>query len=96
MKQVLDFEELADKRLTFDLRVYDAGIPEKHSDAVVIVNVKNVNDESPVFDQQMYTATVQENAEAGTPLVTVNARDLDEGEFGRVTYSLEGRQHYIR
>ena len=61
-----------------------------HSDAVVVVNVVNVNDESPIFEQQMYTATVTENAEPGTPLVTVAARDLDTGEFGRVTYKLEG------
>ena len=90
LKQVLDFEEFKEKRLTFDLLVFDAGIPEKSADAVVIVNINNVNDQSPIFDQQMYTASVAENAEQGTPIVTVSAKDLDEGEYGKVTYRLEG------
>ena len=91
VKQLLDFEELEEpKRLTFDLRVFDAGIPEKSAAAVVVVNIVNVNDEAPVFDQQMYVATVAENVALGTPIVTVSARDLDEGEFGRVSYRLEG------
>ena len=42
-----------------DVQVYDAGIPEKSAEAVVIVNIVNVNDQSPVFDQQMYSAAVQ-------------------------------------
>ena len=33
---------------------------------------------------------IQENAGLGTPIVTGSAKDLDEGEFGRVVYMLEG------
>jgi len=90
VKQKFDYELLEDKRLTFDLKVYDAGIPEKSADAVVIVNIVNVNDQSPVFGQQMYMATIPENSELGTPIVTVSAKDHDEGDFGHVTYNLEG------
>ncbi len=91
VKQVLDYEELEEpKRLTFDLRVFDAGLPEKSAAAVVVVNIINVNDEAPVFEQQMYTATVAENVAQGTPVVTVLARDLDEGDYGRIAYRLEG------
>ena len=66
------------------------GIPEMSAEAVVIVNLLNVNDMTPEFDQQMYTAEVEENAERGTPILAVSANDQDEGEFGKVTYQLEG------
>ena len=56
----------------------------------IIPNIENVNDQAPVFDEQMYSATVAENAEQGTPIVKVTATDLDDGDFGHVTYKLEG------
>ena len=90
VKELFDYEEFEQKRITFDLKVYDNGIPEKSAEAVVIVNIENVNDQSPVFEEQMYTATVAENSELGTPIVTVTATDLDDEEFGHVTYKLEG------
>jgi len=98
VKELFDYEDLEQKRITFDLKVYDNGIPEKSAEAVVIVNIENVNDQSPVFEEQMYTATeeqmytatVAENSELGTPIVKVTATDLDDEEFGHVTYKLEG------
>merc|ERR1712106_1180370 len=89
VKELFDYEEFEQKRITFDLKVYDNGIPEKSAEAVVIVNIENVNDQSPVFEEQMYTATVAENSELGTPIVKVTATDLDDEEFGHVTYKLE-------
>jgi len=91
VKELFDYEDFEEqKRITFDLKVYDNGIPEKSAEAVVIVNIVNVNDQSPVFEEQMYTATVLENSELGTPIVKVTATDLDDGNFGQVTYNLEG------
>ena len=90
VKELFDYEEIDQKRITFDLVVYDNGIPEKSAEAVVVVNIENVNDQAPVFDEQMYTATVAENSVPGTPIVRVRATDLDHGEFGNLTYKLEG------
>ena len=93
VRELFDYEgeEFEDqKRITFDLTVYDNGIPEKSAEAVVVVNIENVNDRWPVFEQQMYTATVAENSQLGAPIVKVKATDLDDGEFGHVTYKLEG------
>ena len=90
VKEMFDFEELEQKRITFDLKVYDNGIPEKSAEAVVMVTVENANDQSPVFEEQMYSVTVPENSGLGTPIVKVSATDLDDDEFGIVTYKLEG------
>lgn len=40
--------------------------------------------------QPLYEATVMENALQKTPVITVTAKDGDEGVFGSVTYSLVG------
>ena len=37
--------------MTFDLAVFDAGVPQKSAMAKVTVNIGNLNDESPVFEQ---------------------------------------------
>ena len=55
-----------------------------------MVTVENANDQSPVFEEQMYSVTVPENSGLGTPIVKVSATDLDDDEFGIVTYKLEG------
>jgi hypothetical protein len=63
----IDFEQLEQKRLTFDLIVKDAGVPQKTASAIVIVNIENVNDKSPIFEQKSYEATIVENSPASTP-----------------------------
>ena len=59
----------------------------------MIVDVNDVNDNAPVFTQQSYTAVVPENAPVDWSVSHVEARDPDEGDGGKVQYSLvaEGR-----
>ena len=90
VKKIFDFEEVEQKQIRFNLAVYDNGIPEMSAVAEVMVDIKNVNDEAPVFEEQMYSAEISENAAPGTPIVKVKATDLDDGDFGHVTYKLEG------
>ena len=47
--------------------VKDAGVPQKSTSAIVIANIENVNDESPVFEHKTYEASVTENAPVSTP-----------------------------
>ncbi|KAK7507306.1 hypothetical protein BaRGS_00001241 [Batillaria attramentaria] len=60
--------------------------------ATVRINVRDVNDESPVFGQQDYSTDVVENAVGGTSLITVTATDRESGDFGQdgIRYSLLG------
>jgi hypothetical protein len=46
----IDYEALEQKRITFDLLVYDAGVPQKSAQALVVANIVNLNDEVPKFD----------------------------------------------
>ena len=92
IKSRIDYEALAEERKLemFGLVVYDGGVPQKSATATVIANIQNMNDETPQFNEDSYAATVVENAEPYTPIVTVSAFDDDDGEFGEVKYSLGG------
>ena len=50
--------------------------------ATVTVQVEDLNDNRPTFDQDSYTAIVSEGADAGTEIVTVTAKDRDSGNYG--------------
>ena len=85
----IDYEALENKQLTFDLAVYDAGVPQFSAMASVVVNIENLNDESPIFEYpQGYSVSIPENSPLGTEIIQVKATDSDEGEFGQVTYEL--------
>ncbi|XP_078397296.1 protocadherin-23 [Cetorhinus maximus] len=73
----------------------DLGEPPLSSTATVLLHVEDVNDNEPVFEQQLYRATVREHTEPGTCFLQVSARDADSGHFGTIHYSLyEGVNKY--
>lgn len=59
--------------------------PSRH---IYRVMVADVNDNAPIFLESHYQLEVQENNRPGTPLLHVSARDVDDGDNGRVTYRL--------
>ena len=56
----------------------------------ITIQVIDVNDNSPIFTMNPYTASVTEGSSAGIPVVTVQADDADSGLFGQVRYSIMG------
>ncbi|CAH2085946.1 unnamed protein product [Euphydryas editha] len=86
--QRIDYEKV--HSLNFTLVAVDSGVPQLSASAGVLVEVVNVNDEEPQFERAAYDAELEEHAAARTSVLAVAARDLDEGEFGEVTYSLSG------
>jgi len=46
--------------------------------ANVRIDVADTNDNQPFFNETLYEATVLENAERGTSIITIQANDLDE------------------
>ncbi|GFN76585.1 protocadherin-like protein, partial [Plakobranchus ocellatus] len=71
----LDFEE----RQVFTLTVIakDEGTSEMSSEVKVFMNVKDANDNEPVFDPMTYYVEIFENAPVGKSLVDVKATDID-------------------
>ncbi|KAM6923451.1 uncharacterized protein FYW49_005892 [Xenentodon cancila] len=71
------------------LTAFDSGSPRRSGSVVVHVTVLDANDNTPVFSQAVYKASLPENAAIDTLVVTVNATDADEGVNGEVTYGLD-------
>ena len=57
-------------------------------DALVEIMVSDVNDESPVFDQDLYELDVQEFTPASAIILIVNAQDNDTGTNADIRYSI--------
>jgi protocadherin delta 1 len=67
----------------------DHGSPALRSVYDLTVNVLDVNDQSPLFTQTLYQATIPENSIVDTYVIQVNATDGDKGLNAEITYSLE-------
>ncbi|XP_054459735.1 protocadherin-23 [Anoplopoma fimbria] len=82
----LDYETQRFHRLT--VRAVDQGLPSLSSTQTLMVEVGDVNDQTPVFSQSVYNASVAENRDPGEPVIRVSATDSDSEENAVVWYSL--------
>nr|XP_061793164.1 protocadherin alpha-4-like [Nerophis lumbriciformis] len=85
LQSLLDREKQA--VITLILTAIDGGTPAKSGTMTIVVNILDINDNAPVFSQNLYKCSVYENIEIGTSIITLNATDLDAGEHGLVFYS---------
>ncbi|XP_040028854.2 protocadherin alpha-8 isoform X39 [Gasterosteus aculeatus] len=85
LQKALDREKQPVIKLT--LTAFDGGKPPKSGTLHITVNVQDVNDNIPIFDKSLYKATVLENTPHGATVISVHARDLDEGLNGEILYS---------
>uniref|UniRef100_UPI0037E898FA protocadherin alpha-8-like n=1 Tax=Semicossyphus pulcher TaxID=241346 RepID=UPI0037E898FA len=69
------------------LTALDGGKPPKSGEMNILVKVLDVNDNTPIFSKDVYSASLSENVPVGTTVVQVNATDLDEDKNGEVYYS---------
>ncbi|KAM4653611.1 LOW QUALITY PROTEIN: uncharacterized protein AAGF69_011239 [Amazona ochrocephala] len=84
----LDREQASEHRVTVVAR--DRGNPALSSSTALVLEVSDVNDNAPVFEEAAYSAYMVENNAAGELVLHVSARDADAGSNGRVRYSMEG------
>ncbi|XP_072315573.1 protocadherin-16-like [Eucyclogobius newberryi] len=84
--QILDREE----RDTYELRVMatDAGTPPLRAESSFTIQVVDVNDNPPLFDQAVYRQTIPEIVFPGSFVLQVTARDKDQGPNGDINYSI--------
>ncbi|XP_039976617.1 protocadherin alpha-5-like isoform X2 [Xiphias gladius] len=85
LQKALDREKQPVIKLT--LTAVDGGKPPKSGTLHITVSVQDVNDNVPVFDKPLYKASVPENTPQGATVISVHARDLDEGLNGELLYS---------
>ncbi|KAF0039352.1 hypothetical protein F2P81_007587 [Scophthalmus maximus] len=85
LQKQLDREAAGKHRLR--LTAVDGGKPVKSGSIDILVDVIDINDNSPVFTKELYSATLKENVPLGTVVIQVNATDLDQGANGEIIYS---------
>ena len=65
-------------------------IQQRVTPGFLVVNIEDVNDYSPQFEQNSYMADrVLESVTENTPIITVQAVDLDEGQNSAIIYSID-------
>lgn len=69
------------------VKAQDGGDPPLHTVTSVDVFVKDVNDNSPRFDQLLYQLTVPENTPRGSELLRLHATDGDLEQ--KLSYKIE-------
>ena len=75
----LDFES-ALKSYFLSVSAIDGGHPTPHestTDAKITVEIDNVNDNNPIFIQDVYVAQISEGEVSGTDVIQVSAADAD-------------------
>ncbi|KAG7253706.1 hypothetical protein CRUP_020167, partial [Coryphaenoides rupestris] len=89
---LLDRETKNRYTLTAIARDNPRGSPNNRREnaAQVLVTVLDVNDFRPRFAQRIFNTSVFENEPSGSSVITLSATDLDEGENGRLLYSMRG------
>lgn len=75
--------------LNVTVRATDNGVPSRSSLVDVFVQVLDENDNNPMFIGDLQNVTVPENTRIGEPIVSIQAKDMDAGEFGKITYLID-------
>ncbi|XP_062414391.1 protocadherin alpha-8-like [Pungitius pungitius] len=86
LKKSLDREQ--NNNHTLLVTAVDGGKPPKYGTLNVSIIVLDSNDNRPIFSQEIYQITLNENVSVGTAVIQLNATDSDEGTNSEIEYSL--------
>ncbi|XP_040459356.1 protocadherin alpha-C2-like isoform X11 [Falco naumanni] len=82
----LDHEKAAAYNIT--VTATDSGSPPLSSQKVIHVEISDINDNPPHFEEPVYSVYIPENNPLGALLCTIKATDPDVAENAHVSYSL--------
>nr|XP_035979360.1 protocadherin beta-13-like [Halichoerus grypus] len=86
LDKALDREQESELRLT--LTAQDGGSPPRSGIAQIYIEVVDINDNAPEFEQPLYRVQIPEDSPIDFLIVTVSATDVDTGVNGEISYSL--------
>ncbi|CAM4709370.1 unnamed protein product [Lepidochelys kempii] len=82
----LDRERVSNYSIT--ITATDRGTPPLSSATNILVQLSDINDNAPIFNQTSYTLYITENNPRGASFGSLKANDSDLEENARVTYSI--------
>lgn len=81
-------QETGGTRFTLDITAKDKENPKLIAQSTVVVTIKDVNDNAPVFKLTKYTKSIDEEEAAGKFVLTIQATDIDQGINQKIKYSI--------
>eukprot|EP00058_Branchiostoma_floridae_P024852 XP_002610342.1 hypothetical protein BRAFLDRAFT_72456 [Branchiostoma floridae] len=88
VKQGLELDRERTAFYNITLRAQDRGRPPLKGFMTVSIEVLDINDNDPIFQDLPYYCRVSENAPVDTLVFKVSANDTDEGNNAFITYSI--------
>uniref|UniRef100_A0A8C6QP49 Protocadherin 11 X-linked n=1 Tax=Nannospalax galili TaxID=1026970 RepID=A0A8C6QP49_NANGA len=82
----LDFEST--REYAIKLLAADAGKPPLNQSSMLLIKVKDENDNAPVFTQSFISLSVPENNSPGAQITKISATDADSGRNAEISYML--------
>uniref|UniRef100_A0A672GA59 Cadherin domain-containing protein n=1 Tax=Salarias fasciatus TaxID=181472 RepID=A0A672GA59_SALFA len=89
LQKALDREKHPVVKLT--VTAVDGGNPPKSGTSQIVINVLDINDNSPAFTNSLYKTRITENIAIGSTVILLNASDADEGINAEIEYSLRSK-----
>uniref|UniRef100_A0AC34F3S9 Cadherin domain-containing protein n=1 Tax=Panagrolaimus sp. ES5 TaxID=591445 RepID=A0AC34F3S9_9BILA len=86
LKNELDYEKV--KKFVFDVTCENINDPKLADNQKLLVNVEDINDNFPYFEQTIYHANLNNDDPIGTEIITVSAKDDDEMDKHNLSYFL--------
>ncbi|XP_065656896.1 cadherin-related tumor suppressor isoform X2 [Hydra vulgaris] len=80
------------KKYNLNVAATDKGSPSRSSETFIEITVEDTNDFAPIFIDQPYVKSLNENVEIGTDALLIKAKDNDFGPSGDLTFSIESLQ----
>ncbi|XP_056372732.1 protocadherin gamma-B1-like isoform X1 [Hyla sarda] len=77
------------------LTASDGGNPVQTGTAIINIIINDINDNSPVFTQDVYKVSVRENIPVNSTILQVSASDEDEGVNAQISYSFSTTANHI-
>ncbi|XP_066446736.1 protocadherin gamma-B5-like isoform X6 [Eleutherodactylus coqui] len=77
------------------LTASDGGNPVQTGTALINVRITDINDNPPVFAQDVYKVSIRETIPVNSTILQVSATDEDEGVNAQVTYSFRTTASHI-
>eukprot|EP00096_Caligus_rogercresseyi_P014673 TRINITY_DN7189_c0_g1_i1.p1 TRINITY_DN7189_c0_g1~~TRINITY_DN7189_c0_g1_i1.p1 ORF type:complete len:1289 (-),score=408.11 TRINITY_DN7189_c0_g1_i1:505-4371(-) len=84
-----DYEDESMREISFTVLAKSQG-DDKASEASIQVSLEDTNDNDPIFEEESYSAELNEAALPLSKVLDVKASDRDSGAFGQLEYSLFG------
>uniref|UniRef100_A0A8C6Y479 Cadherin domain-containing protein n=1 Tax=Naja naja TaxID=35670 RepID=A0A8C6Y479_NAJNA len=82
----LDYE--ATREYAIKIVASDSGKPPLNQSAMLLIKIKDENDNAPVFTQSVIGLSIPENNAPGTQLTKISATDADSGRNAEISYML--------